>query len=161
VVYGIGRQEAVDIPDRTPNPTHRPSRTAHLPFHHRRGHLAEVIDGFLKVVGLLALIVVGLPALGYGIVDAIGWHGYRTFTSRLEVGMTRQKVDALITATGGSHSGELPDASDDDFAEELSGTHVWYYYDMMPCFNGGTVFTLYFKANRLHHWHSADSANAC
>jgi len=121
-----------------------------------------MIVGFLKVLGLLALIVAVPSAIFFGISDAIGWHGYRTFASSLAVGMTRPQVDALERATGGSSdNGELPNVSDDDLAHELAGSHIWYYYDMMPCFNGGTVFTLYFKANRLRSWRSIGSANAC
>ncbi len=114
-----------------------------------------MIDGFLKVLGLLALIVVGLPALGFGTADAIGWYRYRTFTSHLKVGMTSQKVYALINSTGGSDNGSYGGVPDNTTA------HVFYYYDYLPCWADGKMVTLHFELGELQDWDSSDSGFGC
>ncbi len=115
-----------------------------------------MIVRFLKIFGLLALIIVSLPVLLVGTGDAIGWYRYRTFASHLEIGMTRQALDTLIKSTDGSDFGV------DDWGSDTTGVHVWYYYNYVPrCWAGGKMFTLHFKSGQLQNWNSSDSGYGC
>jgi hypothetical protein len=114
-----------------------------------------MIGGFQKVLAISALIVVGLPVLFFGIQDAFGWYGYRTFTSHLEVGMTPQRVGDLIKSTGGSDNGRYQGVTDNTTA------HVWYYYNVLPCWASGKMVTLHFDLGQLQNWDSNDSVDGC
>lgn len=115
-----------------------------------------MIVRFLRILGLLALVMVSLPVLLVGAGDAIGWYRYCTFASHLEIGMTRQKVDSLIKSTDGSDIGVYKWGSD------TTGVHVWYYYKYVPpCWAGGKMFTLHFKSGQLQSWNSGDSGDGC